>query len=276
MGFLTKLETRTVRAGSCMGLGLDPHPDQFPSRFSRDAAGLERFGRMLLESTTPYAAAVKANLAFFEAFGSDGLRVLERLRKHLPPDIPFIADAKRGDIGSTASRHAVALVDSLGADAVTVSPYLGRDAIEPFLERKGIFVYVLARTSNPHAAEVQDMLVDGEPLYLRIARLAQQWAGDSPNVGLVAGATAPAEMARLREAVPSMPFLVPGVGTQRGDLRAVMAYGPAAEPPGALMRGGSLVVNVSRAIAEAALTDEDDPETALAIAAQGWSARFRC
>ncbi|CAN5782529.1 orotidine-5'-phosphate decarboxylase [soil metagenome] len=276
MGYLRKLESRMARVGSCMCLGLDPHPDQFPTGFSHDAAGLEKFGRLVLESTTPYATAVKANLAFFEAFGSDGLRVLERLRAHMPPDLPFIADAKRGDIGSTAQRHVVALIDSLGADAVTVSPYLGRDAVEPFLARKGIFVYVLGRTSNESATEVQQLDVGGQPLYLRIARLVQEWAGDSPNVGLVVGATAPGEMALARGVVPSMPFLVPGVGTQRGDLQAVMAYGPAAEPPAALLRGGALVVNVSRAIADAARADESDPSTILAITAAEWSAKFRC
>ncbi|HWH36589.1 MAG TPA: orotidine-5'-phosphate decarboxylase [Candidatus Limnocylindrales bacterium] len=276
MGFLRKLEARTARAGSSLCLGLDPQPDQFPPGLSHDAAGLEKFGRLLLESTTPYAAAVKANLAFFEAFGSEGLRVLERLRAHLPPDIPFIADAKRGDIGSTAERHVIALIDALGADAVTVNPYLGRDALEPFLTRRGIFVYLLCRTSNPSAAEVQELDVGGMPLYLRIAQLAQSWAGERPNVGLVVGATAPADLARAREVAPSMPFLVPGAGRQRGDVEAVMAYGPATAQPASLRRGGALLVNVSRAIADAARTDDEDPGRALAIAASDWSARFRC
>ena len=279
MGFLTKLEARTARASSCLCIGLDPHPDQFPPGFSHDAKGLEAYGRLLLESTTPYAAAVKANLAFFEAFGSAGLAVLERLRAHLPADIPFIADAKRGDIGSTAERQAVALFDALGADAVTASPYLGRDALAPLLDWPGGFVYVLCRTSNESAAQVQSLPVGngGEPLYMAIAGLAGEWAGRRPNVGLVVGATAPIEMARVRQAAPALPFLVPGLGAQAGDLRAVQEHGPAIEPPAGRLRAGSLVVNVSRAIARVARDPgQMDPGELLATAAAGWSARLRC
>jgi orotidine-5'-phosphate decarboxylase len=124
-------------------LGLDPDPETLPTGFSRDLAGVERFAALVLQAAVPSAAAVKPNLAFFEAYGSPGIAALERLRASLPSDLPVIADAKRGDIGSTAARQAVALFDVLGADAVTVNPYLGRDAILPLIERGDRFAYVL-------------------------------------------------------------------------------------------------------------------------------------
>ncbi len=151
--YLERLGARTRATGTVLCLGLDPDPDALPDGFSRDLAGVERFAALLLEAAAPVAAAVKPNLAFFEAFGSAGIAALERLRATVPPDLPVIADAKRGDIGSTAARQAVALFDVLGADAVTVSPYLGAEAIAPLLERPDRFAYVLCRTSNPGAGE---------------------------------------------------------------------------------------------------------------------------
>src|SRR4029079_19187066 len=194
-------------AGTVLCLGLDPGPATIPDRFAKGVAGLERFAELVLEAALPFAAAVKPNLAFFEAFGSAGIAALERLRATIPADIPVIADAKRGDIGSTAVRQAVALFDVLGADAVTVSPYLGQEAIRPLLEREDRFAYVLCRTSNPGAGEVQDLRVlaggdragdaatgaASEPLHERVARLATRW-GPGGTVGLVVGATAPEEL----------------------------------------------------------------------------------
>ncbi len=186
------------------------------------------------------------------------MAALERLRGAVPADIPFIADAKRGDIGSTAARQAVALFDMLGADAVTVSPYLGAEAIAPLLERADRFAYVLCRTSNPGAGEVQDMAVgpgaDGPPaerLHERIARLATGW-GPGGTVGLVVGATAPDELATIRGIAPGLAFLVPGVGAQGGAIEPVLRDGPATAAPAAGGAGRGLLVNVSRGIAGAA------------------------
>lgn len=278
MTYLERLATRSAAVGSCLCVGLDPHPDALPAGFSRDAEGIERFSRLLLEAALPHAAAVKANVAFFEAFGSRGIAVLERLRAAVPSDVPFVADAKRGDIGSTAERQAVALYDALGADAVTASPYLGRDAVEPLLERDDRFVYLLCRTSNPRAAEVQELLVDGEPLFLRVARLAEGWSLDAPRIGLVVGATVPAELAQARHAVPGLAFLVPGVGSQGGDVAAVLADGPARAASAGERRGGGLLVNVSRGIAGAATGAESSAAAAVALdrAAAAWAARLRC
>jgi orotidine 5'-phosphate decarboxylase subfamily 2 len=232
----------------------------------------------------PSATAIKANLAFFEAFGPDGMAALERLRRMVPADVPFIADAKRADIGTTAARQAVALFDRLDADAVTVSPYLGSEAIAPLLERPDRFAYVLCRTSNPGAGELQDLLLsaaDGsppEPLYARVARRAGGW-GPGGTVGLVVGATAPDEMARIRAAAPGLAFLVPGIGAQGGELEPALRYGPATEPPAGPGGGGGLLVNVSRGIAGAAVADQekgvrDDPGEALAEAARDWARRL--
>ena len=273
--YLERLAARTASVGSCLCLGIDPDPAGLPPGFSADVGGVEAFAGVLLESAAPHAAAVKVNVAFFEAFGSAGVAALERLRAHVPADLPFIADAKRGDIGSTAARHAVALFDVLGADAVTTSPYLGRDALEPFLQRTDRFVYVLCRTSNPAAAEIQNLATaDGEPLYLAIARRVASWAEATPTLGLVVGATAPQELATVRQGVPNLPFLVPGVGAQGGDIEAVMRDGPARTG----VRGGNLLVNVSRGIASAAASKPAGKslEGALADAAAAWSAKLRC
>ena len=286
--YLERLGARSRATRTVLCLGLDPDPATIPVRFAKGVAGLERFAELVLEAALPYAAAVKPNLAFFEAFGSAGIAALERLRATIPADIPFIADAKRGDIGSTAARQAVALFDALGADAVTVSPYLGEEAIRPLLEREDRFAYVLCRTSNPGAGEVQDLrvLADGggagaaaagnasEPLHERIARLATRW-GPGGTVGLVVGATAPGELATIRRVAPGLPFLVPGVGAQGGAIEPVLEHGPANTTPGSGHTGGGLLVNVSRGIAGAIADDPDgDPGEAVARAAADWARRL--
>lgn len=266
--------------GTVLCVGLDPDPDGLPDGFASDLAGVERFAELILETAVPFAAAVKPNLAFFEAFGSAGLVALERLRAKIPPDIPVVIDAKRGDIGTTAARQAAALFDALGADAVTVNPYLGSEAVAPLLERLDRFAYLLCRTSNPGAGELQSLVVaaagserdPAEPLYARVARRAQAW-GPGGTVGLVVGATAPAELAEIRSIAPGLAFLVPGVGAQGGEIGPVLRDGPATADPAGGRPGGGLLVNVSRGIAAAA-TDASDPEEAIAAAAREWAARL--
>ena len=209
--------------------------------------GIETFARELIEATAGEAAAVKLNVAFFEAFGSAGWAALERVRRDVPPDVVCIVDAKRGDIGSTAERYAAGLFGWLEADAVTLSPYLGEDAVEPFLAFPGRVVYLLARTSNPSAATLQGLLADGQPIHLRVARWAAgRWADG--RVGLVVGATEPDELRRVREAVPGPGFLVPGVGAQGGDLEAAVLNADGEWAPG--------LVAVSRAIAGASTSGD--------------------
>jgi orotidine-5'-phosphate decarboxylase len=278
--YLDLLAARTRAVGSVLCLGVDPDPAALPAGFGTGLAGLERFSALLLEAAVPFAAAVKPNLAFFEAFGSGGLAALERLLARVPPDVPVVADAKRGDIGSTAARHAAAHFDGLGAHAVTASPYLGAEAIEPLLARSDRFVYVLCRTSNPGAGEVQSLVVAADPasgrpteaLYERIAALAADWGARFGTVGLVVGATAPAELAAVRGIAPGIPFLVPGVGAQGGDLPTTLTAGPVRAGAAVAVPGGALLVNVSRGIAGAAL-GAADPGEALAAAAADWSRR---
>ena len=280
--YLERLGARSRATGTVLCIGLDPDPDALPDGFTPNLAGVERFATLILEAASPVAAAVKPNLAFFEAFGSAGLAALERLRARIPADIPVVMDAKRGDIGTTAARQAVALFDALGADAVTVSPYLGAEAIAPLLGRVDRFAYVLCRTSNPGASEVQDLeLVPdgdagarGERVHERIARLATGW-GPGGTVGLVVGATAPEELATIRAIAPGLPFLVPGVGAQGGAIDPVLRHGPAAADPGSAGTGGGLLVNISRGIAEAAIEPgPGDPAERLAAAAAAWAVRL--
>lgn len=280
--FLERLAARSAATGTVLCLGLDPDPDALPEGFPRDLVGIERFATLVLDAALPFAAAVKPNLAFYEAYGAAGLAALERLRGRIPDDVPIVADGKRGDIGSTAARQAVALFDALGADAVTVNPYLGPDAIAPLLERADRFAYVLCRTSNPGAATIQDLRLEAdarsgapaEPLHARIARLAATW-GPGGTVGLVVGATAPDELAAIRTIAPGLALLVPGVGAQGGELAPVLAHGPAVTAPAGERPGGGLLVNVSRGIAAVAgERASGDPAERVATAAAEWAARL--
>jgi len=255
---LARLRARLARLGAPLCLGIDPHPESLPEGLTADVGGIERFARGIVEATSEHAAAVKINVAFFEAFGSAGIAALERVRADLPADLFVILDAKRGDIGPTAERYAAALFGHLEADAVTLSPYLGEDAIEPFLVFEQRVVYVLTRTSNPSARTIQDLPVDGGTLHERVAHwVAQRWPGG--RVGLVVGATRPQELRRLRELVPGLAFLVPGVGAQGGELAAAVACCHGTDAPG--------VVSVSRAIANASRGDDWQEAAGAAAAA---------
>jgi orotidine-5'-phosphate decarboxylase len=277
--YLDRLAARTALTGTVLCLGLDPDPDGLPNGFPKDLSGVERFAALLLEAALPSAAAVKPNLAFFEAYGSAGLAALERLRASIPSDVPVIADVKRGDIGSTAARQAVALFDALDVDAVTVNPYLGSDAIAPLLERADRFAYVLCRTSNPGSVEVQDLVVEAgagyprERLHERVARLATGW-GPGGTVGLVVGATAPDDLPTIRSIAPMLPFLVPGIGAQGGSIEPVLAHGPATRGRAASAVGRGLLINVSRGIAGAATDGPRDAGERIAAAAVEWASRL--
>ncbi|MBA3688104.1 MAG: orotidine-5'-phosphate decarboxylase [Chloroflexi bacterium] len=261
---LDRLRTRVARLGAPLCLGIDPHPDALPDELPRDVSGIERFARGLIEAAAEYAVAVKINVAFFEAFGSSGWAALERVVADVPPDHFLVLDAKRGDIGSTAERYAAALFGLLGADAVTLSPYLGEDTVEPFLAYPGRVIYLVTRTTNPSAGTLQDLLIGGVPLHEHVAT----WAADrwtDGRVGLVVGATAPAELARLRRLVPALGFLVPGVGAQDGDLAAALAHCDGTAAPG--------LVSISRAIAAA--SQGDGWRAAAAASAQSWLGRMQ-
>ncbi|MGQ9681369.1 MAG: orotidine-5'-phosphate decarboxylase [Anaerolineae bacterium] len=228
--------------GSLLCVGLDPDRRQLPARYSHEAEPLWAWNRAVIEATAGLVAAYKPNIAFYEVAGDEGLRALRRTidcaHAH---GVPVILDAKRGDVGHSSRALARAAFELWGADAVTVSPYLGVDSIQPFTEYADKGVYVLCHTSNPGAVDLQEGLVGGFPLYLRVAELAQRWNGMG-NVGLVVGATFPEALAAVRAAAPELPFLVPGVGAQGGDLEAAVVAGVNA-------KGGGLLVNASRAVA---------------------------
>ena len=284
--YLARVGARIASLRTVLCVGIDPEIASLPPGFSADLAGIERFARLILEASLPYAVAVKPNLAFFEAHGSAGMAALERLRALVPAEVAFVADAKRGDIGSTAALQAVALYDRLGADAITVNPYLGEEAVGPLIAREDRFAYVLCRTSNAGAGELQSLAVaaddaagyPAEPLWARVARRVATW-GPGDTVGLVVGATAPRELALVRAMVPGLALLVPGVGAQGGEVGPVLASGPATAGTAGTIAGGGLLVNVSRGIARAALEPASggahgDPGERLAGAAAAWAARL--
>ncbi|MEX2322840.1 MAG: orotidine-5'-phosphate decarboxylase [Acidimicrobiia bacterium] len=212
-GFFELLEERSASADSLLCVGIDPR--------ARDAAEAKKVSLDLIAATAPAAAAFKVNSAFFEAHGPSGLEALIEVVEAVPEEIPVILDAKRGDIASTAAAYAEACFGVIGAGAVTINPYLGRDAVDPFLAHPGRGVWVLCRTSNPSGAEIQDDILDsGEMVYERVARLVAGWAGPD-RLGLVVGATQPGALARTRAIVPGHWILAPGVGPQGGDADAI-------------------------------------------------------
>ena len=250
---LDKLRARIERSRSMVCVGLDTAAERLPERFCRSHDPQLAFNRWVIEQTLPYAAAYKPNLAFYEARGAAGweeLALTMRFLRGVAPDIFTIADAKRADIGSTNAGYVQALFDELGFDAVTLHPYLGREALTPFLERTDKASIVLCRTSNPGAGELQDLRVDGTPLWEVVASLVRDEWNEADNCMLVVGATYPAELSRARELCPGIPFLVPGVGAQGGDVEAVVAAGLDAD-------GGGLLINASRSI-----VFSDDPAAA--------------
>ncbi|WP_376794173.1 orotidine-5'-phosphate decarboxylase [Thermogemmatispora sp.] len=256
-GFLEKWQRASRERESLLCVGLDPELERLPEPLRGGGPeALVRFCREIVEATLPYACAYKPNLAFFEALGPQGWSLLSEVLAAIPPEVPVIADAKRGDIGHTARAYARAIFEQLGCDAVTVQPYLGYDGLQPFLAYREKLVFVLCRTSNPGARDFQDLLVQsaevGEgapegagsqatPLYLVVAERVRRWQEQHGNCGLVAGATYPRELAAIRARCPELPLLVPGVGTQGGELEAAVRAGLDAH-------GGGILVAVSRAI----------------------------
>jgi orotidine-5'-phosphate decarboxylase len=231
--FLAKLRAAIAARSSLLCVGLDPEITRLPHHLPPTAEGVLRFNQDLIAATSELACAYKPNVAFYEALGPDGFRVLRATRELIPRDIPVIGDAKRGDVGNTARAYASALFDLVGVDAVTVNPYLGSDALEPFFAYGDRGVYVVCRTSNPGAADVQSLLVsdngNSRPLYEAIALRARGWNARG-NAGLVVGATAPADLQRIRALTPELPILIPGVGAQGGDLAAAVAVHREAAP----------------------------------------------
>ncbi len=241
MSFFDRLATRIERTNSIVSVGLDPDPARLPAAVQDAELPRWAFNRRIIDATHDQTAVYKPNVAFYE--DPDGWRALEETIAYAHgKDVPVILDAKRADIGNTARQYAT-LLDR--ADAITVNPYLGGDALAPFLQRADSGVFVLCRTSNAGAADLQEQLLSSEQaVYERVADLAAQW-NEHDNVGLVVGATAPTELAAIRDRTPELPFLVPGVGAQDGDIQAAVEYGLADRPDQDTPIG---VINSSRGI----------------------------
>ena len=251
--FFSFLERRVDDCSSLLCVGLDPHVSLLPEASAE--AALE-FSLRIVRETSAYAAAFKPNAAFFEFFGASGWDALSKLIAAIKTEsqrigsmIPIILDAKRGDIASTADAYAKSAFEHLGADCITLNPYLGKDSIEPFIGETEKGVFLLCKTSNPGASDLQDLMVVGAtgrsplPLYVRVAELAQRW-NTSNNIGLVVGATQPEALANVRAAAPDLWFLSPGIGAQGGDLATALKAGLRKD-------GKGMLINVSRSIAKA-------------------------
>ncbi|MDH4067487.1 MAG: orotidine-5'-phosphate decarboxylase [Dehalococcoidia bacterium] len=234
MNFTDKLLDASRKNKSWLCIGLDPDPELMP------VADVLQFNEAIIEATSDLVCAYKPNLAFYEALGTEGLAILERMVKEIPGNIPVIGDAKRSDIGNTARAYAKALFSVLGFDAATVNPYLGYDSVEPFISYEDKEVFILCRTSNKGATDFQNLRSDGLPLYEIVARKAREW-NIHGNIGLVVGATYPEELKKVRSICPEMPLLIPGIGAQGGDLASAVGYGVDA-------RGEKAIINVSRQI----------------------------
>jgi uridine monophosphate synthetase len=259
--FFSFLAKRVDDCSSLLCVGLDPHPDEIGSP---TAEGAREFCLALIKKTAPYAAAFKPNAAFFEIHGPAGWQALKDVIQGVQEEsnrlgsmIPVILDAKRGDIASTAEAYAESAFGKLGAHAITLNPYLGKDSIEPFLGWKEKGVFLLCKTSNPGAADLQDLpVMEGEkagvPLYIHVARVAQNW-NTGNNIGIVVGATHPEALGRVRKETPDLWFLAPGVGVQGGDLETALQAGLRKDSKGMLVvvaRGIARAEDPARAAAE--------------------------
>lgn len=243
-GVMARLDARVASVDSMLCVGLDSALGRIPDRFARESKPQLTFNRWIIEQTLPYAAAFKPNLAFYEARGAAGWDELAETMAFLrraDPGVFTIADAKRGDIDSTNAGYVAGILDELGFDAITLHPYLGREALRSFLDRADKAAIVLCRTSNSGAGELQDLIVGDTPLWQVVAKRVRDDWDRGGNCMLVIGATYPAELARARELCPDMTFLVPGVGAQGGDVDRVVESG--------LDRHGrGLLINASRSI----------------------------
>ncbi|HVX57812.1 MAG TPA: orotidine-5'-phosphate decarboxylase [Candidatus Saccharimonadales bacterium] len=264
MDFLQKLDAAVAKNNSLLCVGLDPDVARLPKAFRDVDSPLFGFSKAIIDATADLACAFKPNPAFYESRGAAGIEELKRTCDYIHekyPDVPVIVDLKRADIGNTNQHSAVFAFNYLGADAVTVHPWLGGEALQPFLDYQDKGIIVLCRTSNDGAGEFQDLAVDGRPLYLHVAEhVAQKWNANG-NCLLVVGATYPEEIAKVRELVgDDMVFLVPGLGAQGGDAEAVIRAGTNAQ-------GRGLIINSARAILYASSGD-DFAEAARAEAAR--------
>ena len=240
--FISQLKDSWARSDSLVCVGLDPEIERFPGAVTGHPSPIFQFNRAIIDATADLVCAYKPQFAHYAAYEAEDQleRTIEYIHRFYP-GVPVILDAKRGDVGNTAERYAIEAFERYGADAVTVNPYLGGDSLEPFLKHEDKGVVILCRTSNPGARDVQDLEMGNRKLYHRIAELAAKSWNSRGNCLLVVGATYPRELAEVREIVGDMPFLVPGVGAQGGDVDQAVRSGQTPD-------GTGLIISSSRSI----------------------------
>ena len=224
MNFIEKMRSLIRQKNSLVCVGLDVVKERFPEHIQGDEDAIYAFNKAIIEATSHAALAYKLNFAFYEAYGIEGWNALRKTVEIIPDHCISIADAKRGDIGNTAKMYARAIFDELHFDAMTVNPYLGHDSVQPFLEHPEKGVFLLCLTSNPGSRDFQHYPNNNKKLFEKIAESVNSW-NERGNCGLVVGATHPGELEKVREIAPDLPFLIPGIGAQGGDLEQSVLFG---------------------------------------------------
>jgi orotidine-5'-phosphate decarboxylase len=255
ISFTRRLHEQIIEKKSHLCVGLDISPEAL-NEDTKSINSVIDHSIKVIDSTIDLAVCFKPNFAFFEGWGSKGFKWLEQIIDYIDDKSILIADAKRGDIGNTAKQYAKSIFGHLKFDAVTLSPYMGSDSIYPFLEVPEKGVFILCRTSNPSATEFQDLQVDNRYLYENVADMAVK-LNSNENIGLVVGATAPSEIKKIRNIAPNLPFLIPGIGAQGGDLEKSMLYGNT---------NGDAIINISRGVIFAG----DQSSKTIRVAAQDY------
>lgn len=240
MTFINKLRQISRKNNSLLCVGLDVDLDRIPKFLLAEKHPAQVFNKAIIEATADLVCAYKSNVAFYEAMGEEGWRTLRRTRQYVPEEIPLIADAKRGDIGNTARMYARAFFEDFGFDAITVNPYMGFDAVEPFLKFEDKCAFVLCLTSNPSANDFQRIVGEKGQIFEQVARRVVDWSRHG-SCGLVVGATQAEDLRRVREIAPHLPILIPGVGAQGGDLAMAVRGGGDAS-------GQLAIISVARAV----------------------------
>ncbi|MFC1563888.1 orotidine-5'-phosphate decarboxylase [candidate division KSB1 bacterium] len=256
MTFIEKVQRAISKKNSNVCVGLDTDIEKIPSFLKQEENPMLEFNKKIIDHTKENVCAYKLNMAFYEASGDLGMKALQETVEYIPEDIVTVIDAKRGDIGNTSKLYAKAIFDIIGGDCITVNPYMGYDSIEPFLDFEGKGIFLLCLTSNAGSSDFQKTpLVSGNPLYIEVAERIVEWSERHPGkIGMVVGATHPEDLKRLRDKAPSLPFLIPGIGAQKGDLKATVEAGIGKDKAPAL-------INSSRGIIYSS-SDKDFAEAA--------------
>jgi len=246
MNFTQKLQSAAQRNQSWLCVGLDPDLEKIPQHLidQHGSDAIIYFTKAIVDATREYVCAYKPNSAFYESLGPMGLEMLKVTREIIPNDIPMILDAKRGDLGNSSKHYAKAAFEVYGADCLTLSPYMGLDSLQPFIDYGDRGLFILCRTSNPSAKEIQDLDVGGQPLYLKIAQQIARWRdqSQSSHIGAVVGATYPDELKSIRDVLGNdLVILIPGIGSQGGDLQAAVLSGMNSS-------GQNGIINASRSV----------------------------